>query len=115
MLSHLHDDYDRLAVGPYDRPLETYKGYEDNEDAGAGFYLTVKEIKEFPFEIYYVWENQTHTHNVGTVPYGRDFHTIGTRLMPKFTERLSGEVELAGQIGETDDGRDIFGYRRTEA
>lgn len=104
------DDYDPLAIGPYDRSLETYKDYGDNEEAGAGFYLTVNEIKEFPFEIYYVWENQTHTHNVGTTPYGRDFHTIGTRLLPKFTDQLSGEIEVAGQTGETDDGRDIFGY-----
>lgn len=104
------DDYDPLAVGPGDRPLETANGYTDNEDSGAGLYLNVGEIKEFPFEVYYVWEDETHTHNVGKREYGRDFHTFGTRLLPKFTDRLSGEVESAVQVGETDDGRDIFAY-----
>lgn len=103
-------DHDPLAVGPYDRALCTSGGYEDNEDSGAGLYLTVNEFKEFPFELYYVWANQTHTHNVGTREYGRDFHTVGTRLLPRFSERFSGEVELAGQAGETDDGRDIRGF-----
>ena len=102
---------DELAVGPYDRPLSTVNStYTDNKDSGAGLYLTVNEVKEFPFELYTVWENQTHTHNVGKKEYGRDFGTFGTRLLPKFSEQLSGEVELAVQTGETDDGRDIFGY-----
>ena len=102
---------DEFAVGPYDRPMSTVNStYTDNEDSGAGLYLTVNEVKEFPFELYYMWENQTHTHNIGKATYGRDFHTFGTRLMPKFSERFSGEVELAVQTGETDDGRDIFGY-----
>lgn len=105
------DDYDETALGPYDRPMATLNStYTDNEEAGAGLYLTVGEIKEFPFELYYVWKNETHSHNVGAKEYGRDFHTFGTRLLPKFTERLSAEVELAVQAGETDDGRDIFGY-----
>lgn len=104
------DDHDEAAVGPYDRPMATINGtYTDNEEAGAGLYLSVGELKEFPFELYYVWKNETHSHNVGTREYGRDFHTFGTRLLPKFTDRLSAEVELAVQTGETDDGRDIFG------
>jgi len=104
------DDYDRLAMGPYDRALETCNGYEDNEDSGAGLYLTVNEMKEFPFEMYYVWENESHAYTVNKVPYGRDFHTFGTRVMPKFSPRWSGEIEAAVQTGETDDGRDIFAY-----
>jgi len=103
-------DYDQAAIGPYDRPMETINSsYTDNEEAGAGLYLTVGEFKAFPFEVYYVWKNETHSHTVGTRKYGRDFHTLGTRLMPKFNDRLSGEFELAVQTGETDDGRDIFG------
>lgn len=105
------NDYDPLAIGPYNRPLDTVNTtYTDNQDSGAGLYLTVGEMKEFPFEVYYVWENQSHTHTVGTKEYGRDVHTLGTRLLPKFTDRFSGEVETAAQTGETDDGRDIFAY-----
>ena len=104
------DDYDHLAVGPGNRALETANGYTDNKDSGAGLYLNVGELKEFPFEVYYVWENETHTHNIGKKEYGRDFHTVGTRLLPKFTDRFSGELESAVQMGKTDDGRDIFAY-----
>ena len=103
-------DTDDLAMGPDSRALETDNGYADNTDSGAGLYLTANEIREFPFELYYVWENQTHTHNIGKNKYGRDFSTFGTRLLPKFSEQISGEVELAVQTGETEDGRDIFGY-----
>ena len=105
------DEYDDYAVGPYDRPVGTINTtYTDNEEAGAGLYLTVGELKELPFELYYVWKNETHSHNVGEKEYGRDVHTFGTRLLPRFSERLSAEVELAAQTGETDDGRDLFGY-----
>lgn len=105
------DDTDEAAVGPYDRPMGTINTtYTDNEESGAGLYLTVGEMKEFPFELYYVWKSETHSHNGGTKECGRDFHTFGTRLLPKLSERLSAEVELAVQTGETDDGRDIFGY-----
>lgn len=102
---------DEFTAGPYDRPMGTINTtYADNEESGAGFYLNVGEMKEFPFEVYYVWKDETHSHNIGKREYGRDFHTFGTRLLPKFTEQVSGEVELAVQTGETDDGRDIFGY-----
>ncbi len=105
------DDYDETAIGPYDRPMETINTtYTDNEEPGAGVYLTVGEMKAFPFELYYVWKNETHSHNVGAKKYGRDFHTFGTRLLPRISERLSAEVELAVQTGETDDGRGLFGY-----
>jgi len=105
------DDYDDTAVGPYDRPMGTINTtYTDNEEAGAGLYLAVGEVKAFPFELYYVWKDETHSHNVGAKACGRDFHTFGTRLMPKLSGQLSAEVELAVQVGETDDGRDIFGY-----
>ncbi len=104
-------DADEYAVGPYDRPMETINTtYTDNKESGAGLYLNVGEMNEFPFELYYVWKDETHSHNVGQKEYGRDFHTFGTRLLPKFSEQVSGEVELAVQTGETDDGRTICGY-----
>jgi len=105
------DDADASAIGPYERPMGTINTtYTDNKESGAGLYLTVGEMTEFPFELYYVWKNETHSHNVGTKTYGRDFHTFGARLLPKLSERLSAEVELAVQTGETDDGRNLFGY-----
>jgi len=104
-------DYDEAALGPYDRPMGTINSsYADNEESGAGLYLTVGEVKEFPFELYCVWKKETHSHNVGAKEYGRDFHTFGTRLLPRFSEQLSAEVEFAVQAGETEDGRTIFGY-----
>lgn len=106
------DEYDEWgAVGPYDRPLASIgSSRTDNKEAGIGLYLTSKEFKEFPFELYYVWKDETHSHDIGGKAYGRDFHTVGTRLLPKFSPTLSGELEVAVQFGETDDGRDIFAY-----
>jgi hypothetical protein len=105
-------EYDEWgALGPYDRPLASIgSSRADNDEAGLGLYLTSREIKDFPFELYWIWKNETHSHDVSGRPYGRDFHTFGTRLLPKFSDSLNAEVELAVQTGETDDGRDLFGY-----
>jgi hypothetical protein len=100
-----HDEWG--ALGPYDRPLASIGATrEDNEEKGLGLYYTSKDFKEFPFELYWIWKDETHSHDSGGRKYGRDFHTVGARLLPKFSPTLSAEVELAGQFGDTDDGRD---------
>ena len=89
-----HDD---LALGPLDRDLNGNKITEK----GGGLYLKVNEVDELPFEVYYIYKRESVDRVNGIIP-ARDIHTVGVRLMPKFTETLSGEFEGAVQFGETD-------------
>jgi hypothetical protein len=106
------NDYDDWgALGPYDRPLASIGATRtDNEETGLGLYYTSKDSKAFPFELYWIWKDETYSHDISGKKYGRDFHTVGTRLLPKFSSTVSAEIELAVQTGETDDGRDILGF-----
>ncbi|MBQ9694035.1 MAG: alginate export family protein [Kiritimatiellae bacterium] len=76
-------------------------GYNQTE-YGAGLYYTDKSNKEMPWEAYYVWKTEEGEHSK-VIPKGQtDFqtHTFGLRLLPKFTETLSGETEVAVQFGD---------------
>jgi len=106
------DDYDEWgALGPYDRPLASIGSTRtDNEETGFGLYYTSKDAKALPVELYWIWKDESHSHDVSDKAYGRDFHTVGTRLLPTFAPTLFAEIELAVQKGETDDGRDLCGF-----
>ncbi len=77
-------------------------GYNQNE-WGAGLYYTDNSVKEFPWEAYYIFKLEEGKHSRVLVD-GESFtsHTVGMRLVPKFTETLSGELELAAQVGDDD-------------
>lgn len=111
------DDW-TLGSPNYDLTGRTGGANNDHTEAAAGFYLTLAENKAFPVEFYYIWKDESRYFRNGIrTPAnrraGRDFHTLGARLTPSVTERLSLEFENAVQFGETDDDRDIlafFGY-----
>lgn len=76
-------------------------GYNQTE-AGAGLYYTDKSNKQMPWEAYYVWKTEEGEHSK-VIPKGQsDFqtHTFGLRVLPKLTETLSGEAEVALQMGD---------------
>ena len=75
-------------------------GYNQTE-YGAGLYYTDKSNKQMPWEAYYVWKVEDGEHSK-VIQGGDTFqtHTFGTRLLPKFTETLSGEAEVALQLGD---------------
>ncbi len=98
-LPTLGQSYDgKNAKGDYDTT-----GFQNNE-AGAGLYAQIRESKALGLDFYWVWKHETASPKFAA----RDFHTVGTRLLPQLTETLSGELELAGQFGKTDDDRSIW-------
>ena len=108
----IYNDYENnLALGNVDRDLTRYTGgLNEMKEIGAGLYLKNKTVKDMPFEAYYIWKRESRYLANGFLPTPkRDVHTVGTRLLPKFSDKLSGEVEIAGQMGEVDNGQDILG------
>ena len=76
-------------------------GYNQNE-YGAGLYYTDKSNDSFPWEAYYVWKVEEGHHSKALAKGETSFttHTLGVRLLPKFTDTLSGEAEFAVQAGD---------------
>lgn len=94
-IGHTHDARSKDTKS-YDAALTGY-----GEEYGLGAYYTDKSNKEFPWEAYAVLKME-HGDRYEKA-YDREsftYLTVGTRLMPKFTEHLSGELELAGQAGQ---------------
>ncbi len=111
---------DELAMGsphdPYDlTKIRSGSPYSKMDEKGLMAYVHYNEIQDFPMEFYWIWKEETRFYDKSTRYPGRDFHTVGTRLSPKFNDKLSGELEAAVQFGNVDgeegmQGRDIFAY-----
>ena len=90
--------------------------YSRMDEKGLMAYLHYNEIQDFPMEFYWIWKQESRFFgSTGTRYPGRDFHTMGTRLMPKINDKLSAEVEAAAQVGSVDSEtgvaeRAIFAY-----
>jgi len=84
---------------------------DEMEEYGGGLYFKSREIKEVPFDLYYLFKRETDARLPGGahVP-GRSTHTVGLRVTPKISEALSAEIEGAAQAGEKDNGADCYGY-----
>ena len=91
-----------------------YGGPENNDglrEWSVGTYWTVEEMDTLPMEFYLLYKDESRWYLDGTdksarIP-GRRYGTAGLRLMPKFTEKLAGEVEGAYQFGRTESYSDI--------
>jgi hypothetical protein len=71
----------------------------DGAEAGGGVYLKNKSVKDLPFEAYYLIK--THEETWAAVNYDeKNRHTVGTRLMPKLSDSLDANIELAYQFGD---------------
>jgi len=89
--------------------------YSKMDEMGVIAYMHYNEIENFPIEFYYIWKRETRFLDKTTRYPGRNFHTLGTRIAPKFTDKLSSELEAAVQAGRIDsqDGmqsRDILAW-----
>ena len=75
-------------------------GYAQDE-FGAGLYWQDRANADFGYDAYYVAKTEYRNRDSKYRKEGKTFetHTVGVRLLPRFTETLSGEVELAGQAG----------------
>lgn len=78
-------------------------GYWQDE-FGAGLYWQDRANADFGYDAYYVAKSEIRNRDSKHDKEGdrADTHTVGVRLLPRFTETLSGELELAGQAGSND-------------
>jgi hypothetical protein len=99
---------DELAIHRENRDINgKTSGYYGGSEAGGGVYLKNKSNDEFPFEAYYLvktqeeeWARPGATKGSGIKHDGNDRHTIGTRLMPKFSDAFDANLEVAYQFGD---------------
>ncbi|MDD2601041.1 MAG: alginate export family protein [Kiritimatiellae bacterium] len=90
-----HDLYDMTYI-------KSGSPYSKMDEMALVAYFSYNEIEDFPMEFYYIWKQETRFYDKTTRYPGRNFHTLGTRLNPHFTEKFSGELESAVQSGEVD-------------
>ena len=108
-LGNPHDIYDLTKI-------KTGDPYSKMGEKGLMAYSHFNEVQDFPMEFYWIWKQEDRFYDSAGKRYpGRDFHTLGTRLMPKITEKLSAEFEGAVQAGRVDSesgmqDRDIFAW-----
>ena len=114
LLAIYNNNQNELAIGDRDAGDREYNsivpGSTGLDEWGGALYFKSKELDEMPFDLYYVYKRQTKANFAGRTLQGRRVHTFGTRLMPKYTETISSEFELAAQTGEKDDGKNTSGY-----
>ncbi len=103
-----------LAIESEHRDVTGYKaGFNDMDEAGGGVFLTSRCTEALPFELFYIYKHDTRY--FWQTPEGEqrvpssDFHTVGTRLLPRFSESVTGELEVAGQFGKKGD-QDVEAY-----
>ena len=91
----------------HDAKSKGTKGYHEDISAynqheyGAGLYYQDRSNAAFGWDLYYVFkmeEGRQSTVLQETGPFHT--HTFGTRLLPQFTQTLSGETEIALQVGD---------------
>jgi hypothetical protein len=113
---------DDLAINSQDRDLVGIVGKypTDMVESGAGIYVKNKSLEKMPFEAYYLYKNESDYEywvpgadgappTKVVQPHDLNLHTLGFRLMPKFTESLTGSIEVAGQLGERGP-QDVSGW-----
>ncbi len=90
------DDEDELAIHSKDRRLL------EGEENGAGIYIKNRAFAKVPQEYYYIYKHEQRAQNL-------DLHTVGLRCMPKLSENLSANVEMAVQDGHRQHGGSVGG------
>ncbi|MCF7849261.1 MAG: alginate export family protein [Kiritimatiellales bacterium] len=102
---------DELAINRQNRDINGKTGgYYDGNESGGGVYAKNKAIANLPFEAYYLVKTEEEewarpavggTPGAGIAHDGKVRHTIGTRLMPKLSESLDANLEIAFQTGNS--------------
>lgn len=105
-------DEDPFAIGNEHRALRGYSpAVEGRDEAGAGLFLNGAALDgALPGSLYYIWKHETSARAAdGAGIANADIHTAGALLRPKFSDRVSGELEYARQFDpNADDGIDAF-------
>lgn len=90
-------DPKRTGRKSYHEDLTAY----NQREYGAGLYYQDRSNVAFGWDLYYVFKMEDGGRSrvlEETGPFHT--HTFGTRLLPQFTKTLSGEVEMALQVGD---------------
>lgn len=90
------DAEDELAIHGQDRTLV------EGDENGGGLYITNQFFAAVPQEYYYLYKHEQRADNL-------DVHTVGLRLMPKFSTSLSATLEMARQDGHRQHGSSLAG------
>ncbi len=103
-----------LLINGEDINLTNLTGQDVNMEAdelGVGVYLRHEGLKgNWPFEAYYLFKQEAEFTLVGGDKHPSvEYSTLGVRIMPRFSERLTGNLEMAYQLGSSGD-RDLSGY-----
>jgi len=94
-LGNPHDIYDQTKI-------KSGSPYSKMHEKALMAYVHYNEVEDFPLEFYWIWKQETRFYDKDTRYPGRDFHTLGTRLLPRFSDTLSAELESAVQVGQID-------------
>ena len=94
---------DQLAILREDRDLVGKKSSAyDGAEAGGGIYIKNNSMEKLPLEAYYLFKTQEEAWTspaTGVLHDNEDRHTVGMRFMPKLSEKVDGNLELAYQFG----------------
>lgn len=109
-----NESLDELAIDDADRDLTGKTSANDDiTESGGGLYWKNNVNAEMPFELYAIYKNESDWESgpaTNLVAHDElDLGTVGFRLMPKFSDSLSGNLEAAYQLGEQGDV-DVNGY-----
>lgn len=81
----------------------TLNGY-DQDEYGFALYYQDRSSAAMGWDLYYFFKGETGSEKdpamCKTVRGAFHSHTFGTRLLPKFSQTVSGELELAVQVGD---------------
>ena len=103
--NHQRDDYSVGHVWQatnYAERDDEGRAYTKKDDGALIAYATVREFPSVPFDVYWIFKDETEYYAVtGDFP-GRNFHTVGARLTPRLLDWLTYEMEAAYQVGELD-------------
>lgn len=105
--NHYRDDLTigHTVGGVYDMTyIKSGDPYSKMDEYGLMAYSEIRENKDFPLDVYWIWKAEEAFYSKEDLYPGRDFSTVGVYLTPKLTDWLSPEVEMAYQFGCIDSG-----------
>lgn len=104
LLGMYTESHDPLAIHSQDRSLVGYTGGYDGVEAGGGVYIKNKSYEELPWEGYFITKTKQQLFPTAQ-EIDDPINTVGTRLMPKWSDAFDGNLEMAYQ---STPGMDAF-------
>ncbi len=94
---------DDLAIGNLHRDVTGYgSGINGMGEGTAGLYYEDREYDGAGFDLYGIWKHDTAWMKGDVRVPADEIYTVGIRLLPRFSDTVSGELEFAYQFGDQD-------------